>query len=63
MTKSPAKIISYSRFLECQERRREVVSELALRDQLRAIEVDAPPAAAEAVIPQTPTPAVTRQPS
>ena len=60
MTDLPTKVISYSRFLECQERRREVVSELALRDERRATEEKGLPAAAEAVVPQTPTPAVTR---
>ncbi len=60
MTDSLTNVISYSRFLECQKRRREVASELALRDQPRTIEADVLPAAAEAVIPQAPTPAVTR---
>ncbi len=60
MTDSLTNVISYSRFLECQERRRKVVSELALRDPPQPIEADVLPAAAEAVIPQVPTPAVTR---
>ena len=51
MTRSNV-VISYSRFLERQERRREILSELALRDQLRTIETDVVPAPNETAIPQ-----------
>jgi hypothetical protein len=60
MTDSLTHVISYSRFLEYQERRRAVVAELALRDQPQPIEADVLPAATEAVTPLAPTPAVTR---
>jgi hypothetical protein len=53
-------VIAYSRFLECQERRRQVVCELALKDQPRTIEAEVAPEASDAVTPKAPTPALTR---
>jgi hypothetical protein len=53
-------VIAYSRFLECQERRRRVVSELALKDQPRTVEVAVVPEPSDAVEPKAPASAATQ---
>jgi hypothetical protein len=54
MTGSAASVVTpYSRFLECQERRRRIGAELMVQNRLRTIEADAMPEAAETASLQT----------
>jgi len=54
MTNSPANVvIPYSRFLECQERRRRIAAELTRGDRPPRIDADVVPVAVETASPQT----------
>jgi len=56
MTDSPVHVlVPYSRFLECQDRRRKIAAELTQRDQPPTTDADVAPAPADmaSVPPQT----------